>query len=554
MFRKNHIVAVDIGASKLVVADFVVERSSGVELVNYGIARYGVESANDKDASAYIVSNLRRVMQERGISHGGKVYLGVSGQAVFPRFVKLPPVTPDKIHQIVRYEAEQNVPFPIEDVVWDYQLIEAEGGDQNVMLVAVKVDNVTRITDCAVAAGMEPELVDVAPMALYNTVRYNYPDLPGCAMILDIGAKSSNLVFIEGSRIFSRSVPVAGNTITQEIAKEFEVSFPEAEELKMEHGFVAFGGVYSGPDSEEGDRVSKVARNVITRLHAEVNRSINFYRSQQGGSPPELILLAGGASVIPHLDTFFREKLKAEVEFLNPFTNIPVGGGLSSEQVQADLHMLGEVTGLALRAALTCPVEINLIPPDLMAKKTMRRRQPFFVLSAVGLVFIMLCWWVYFHHMQKMLAQLSDTVEEKIGGLEQTYAELNKVLAKREKTEEKAGSLVSLVGRRSQWVDIVADIHDSMFEGMWIRRMIPKAGGDRKVIGHLQIRAVAFDDKLREVTAASESTAMEVYRDRLKKKKSFTENVKIVAQPPSEIKGVREFTLEAELASPIELK
>jgi hypothetical protein len=147
---------------------------------------------------------------------------------------------------------------------------------------------------------MEPEIVDVAPMALYNAVRYNYPDLAGCTMVLDIGARTSNLLFIEESRIFSRSIPVAGNTVTQEIAKELDVSAEEAERLKTENSVVGLGGVYAGPDGAAADLISKVVRNVVTRLHAEVNRSINFYRSQQGGNARSDSSRMADSSNLPH--------------------------------------------------------------------------------------------------------------------------------------------------------------------------------------------------------------------------------------------------------------
>jgi type IV pilus assembly protein PilM len=271
---------------------------------------------------------------------------------------------------MIQYEAEQNVPFPIDEVVWDYQLIEDLGdGELNAMIVAAKTENVVQFTDCVMAVDLEPEVVDVAPMAIYNSVRYNYPELEECTMVLDIGTRSSSLIFIEGSRIFSRSIPVAGNTITQELMKEFDVSFEEAEALKEEHAFVAFGGVYAGPENETADWVSKIVRNVMTRLHAEVNRSINFYRSQQGGSPPSMALLTGCSSVIPHTDTFFREKLGVDVEYFNPFVNISVSPDVDIEVLEGQLHMLGEVSGLALRYSLACPVEINLLPPEIVAAR-----------------------------------------------------------------------------------------------------------------------------------------------------------------------------------------
>ena len=126
-------------------------------------------------------------------------------------------------------------------------------------------------------------------------------------MVLDIGARSTNLVFVEGAKIFTRSIPVAGNTITNEIARSLSVSVQEAERLKKEIGFVALGGTYAVVDDELSDKVSKVVRNVVTRLHSEVTRSINFYRSQQGIGA-HAAAAHGRRPLTRHMDTFFREK------------------------------------------------------------------------------------------------------------------------------------------------------------------------------------------------------------------------------------------------------
>ncbi len=552
MARSQRILALDVGSSKLVLAEFNAPAGQVPELLNYGIGAFGADLETETDLSAYIVSTVRDIMREHGIKKAPLI-MAVSGQAVFPRFVKLPPVDGDKIHQIVQYEAEQNVPFPIDEVVWDYQLIEdPESDETNVMLVAVKTDTVVQLTDCVVAAGLEPEVVDVAPMALYNLVRFNYPDLEGCAMVLDIGSRSSNLIFIEGQRIFSRSMPVAGNAITQEIMKEFEVNFDEAETLKKEHGFVAFGGVYAGPDSEIADKVSKVVRNVITRLHAEVNRSINFYRSQQGGSPPSLVLMCGGSSIIPHTDTFFREKLQIQVEYLNPFVNIAVGEGIDAEQAGMDVHVLGEVAGLAVRTALKCPVEINLMPPNLVAKKTLRRRQPFFILSAVGLVLILVCWWAFFAQAKSNFKKREAFVSGRIEKVSTDQRRLKSAFKKQERVAEDFEYLSGLVDARTSWVRIMEDIHSCMQDGMWLTAISPMSS-DGVHITEIEIMGRGFSDKMKDNPA--DAPLIEQFKDRLSAKDLFTDQTKITYQPvrrPGDY--TREFTVRLSVKEPIRIR
>ncbi|OGV69861.1 MAG: hypothetical protein A2283_12965 [Lentisphaerae bacterium RIFOXYA12_FULL_48_11] len=551
MFESDRVLALDVGASKVVVAEFAVPRGRPIELLNYGIGRLDITPEGESDVSAYIVSTIRDIMREKSIKVA-PLLMSLSGQAVFPRFVKLPPVTRDKIFQIVQYEAEQNVPFPIEEVVWDYQLITGDDGELSVMLVAVKIENVQKLTECVLAAGVEPEVVDVAPMALYNTVRYNYPDIEGCVMILDVGARSSNLVFIEGSRIFSRSIPVAGNAITQELAKEFNVAFADAELLKLQHAFVSFGGVTAGPENETADRVSKIVRNVVTRLHAEVNRSINFYRSQQGGGTPSLVLLAGGTSIIPHMDTFFREKLKVEVEHLNPFVNVAVGGNLNAEKVAGDMHLLGEVVGLGLRRSLTCPVEINLMPPALVAKKVFRKRQPYFGMIAVGVALIMLCWWVYLGHMQKIRKAQFGVVEQKTKALEATMGNLQRVLSDEKKARDKADRLLDIVRLKTVWIEIIEDVYSRMPEGMWLSSFTPvtQAVAGTNQITYIEIEGNGFVDKLVD---KPEKSAIEEFRDKLRSSPYFTKNTEIKRQLLKE-SYMRQFSISVALKQPIPVK
>lgn len=551
MLRNDRIIAVDVGASKLVAAEFLISRKGMPQLINYGIAPIPFTPDKEIESSAYIVSALRDILKEHGI-RSGPLFMTISGQAVFPRYVKLPAAASEKLEEIVRYEAEQNVPFAIEEVVWDYQIFHAEDtGELSVMLVAVKVENVSRLTDCMEAVRMSPEVVDAAPMALYNAVRFNYPNLSGCTMLLDVGARSSNLVFIEGSRIFCRSVPVAGNTITQEIAKEFDLSMDQAEELKKTHGVVSLGGT-SGEEDPTVDRVSKIIRNVVTRLHAEVNRSINFYRSQQAGSAPSQVLLTGGSSALRNLDTFFRDKLNVPVMHFNPFTRVPVSGRIGDAEVAGDARLLGEVVGLALRRALTCPIEINLLPPDIVTRRSFQRRQPFFAATAAALIVALLSLWGYVHRLRVMTTGHLTEVDRRIQHYEKVQAELTRTVAERKAVQVKTDALAGLVADRTRWNEILSALHDCLLEGMWITEITPITDGDESVTG-IEIAARGFNDKLDKFDTGAKN-ALETFRDRLLAVPFFSEKTQIIKQPaPPAGAYAREVTLRVVLKTPFPL-
>ncbi len=128
-------------------------------------------------------------------------------------------------------------------------------------------------------------------------------------MLLDIGAKTSNLLFFEKGKVFSRSINLGANSITQDFAHESKLKWDAAEKLKIDEGFVSLGGAYEEPENPHQAAISKIARQFMTRLHIQVNQTMQFYRGQQGGSAPQRLYLSGGASIMPYTAQFFAEKL-----------------------------------------------------------------------------------------------------------------------------------------------------------------------------------------------------------------------------------------------------
>lgn len=545
------ILALNIGASQITLAEFKVSSGNSPVLLQYGSAPLGIDPDSDADPSAFVIDAMRTVMKEKGM-RPAPLLMSVSGQAVFSRFVKLPPVAKDKLLQMVRYEAEQNVPFPIGEVVWDYQLIgNAEDGEQNAMIVAVKTENVMSLTNCAQAVALEPEIVDVAPLAIANCVRFNYPDLEGCTLVLDIGARSTNLIFIEDGHVFYRSIPIAGNTITNEIAKSFSVDFREAEKMKREIGFVALGGVYASEDEKE-DKVSKVIRNVVTRLHAEVNRSINFYRSQQGGAAPQRILLTGGSSVINHMDTFFREKVKVEVEYLNPFSTVEVGGHVSQERVGEDFCGLAEVIGLAMRKSGECPVAINLMPPDLVEKKTFRKRIPFLITGAVALLGGVLVMGINASAKFSLYNEQCDVARKEKNGYDSIERDINAEKEKIGAVRSDIGVYEGLVKQRTVISQRIEAIKAAMIDGMWLVSVEPVTD-EKGIVTHLEIVGRGYSDKLNEFVskANSNATAAQLFGERLARQKVFDGQVAVIRMEKDVEKFsrmIQEFKLEIGIA------
>ena len=220
MLNTKSFLTVDFGAGSLKLAEFEVNESGGLLLKNFAIKPLGLEGSQEATREKIILAALQEAIAEKGIK-SKSVNVCAPGFHVFSKFVKLPPVDAAKVGQIIQYEAQQNVPFPLSEVVWDYQILgSAASGELEVLLVAIKSDIVEGLFRVAEQAKLKLSLCDASPAALCNAFRYNYPDLEDCTMLLDIGAKTSNLLFFEKGKVFSRSINLGANIITQDFANE----------------------------------------------------------------------------------------------------------------------------------------------------------------------------------------------------------------------------------------------------------------------------------------------------------------------------------------------
>ena len=477
MLAGDHILALDIGAATVKVGEFQVGKTHGMRLTNFNYADLGIDPEHEENRKALIVSTIRNVIREKDIK-ATRVIFSVSGQSVFTRFVKLPPVDETKVVQIIQYEAQQNVPFPIDEVIWDYQLLgSGQEGELEVVLLAIKSDIIEDLKDGVESAGLRTDMVDVAPMALYNAVRYNEDEVEGCTMVVDIGARTTNLLFIERNRVFSRAIPIAGNAITQSIAAEFNVPFLEAEHMKRAKGFVALGGAFEEPPDEQQARISKIIRNVMTRLHAEIARSINFYRSQQAGSAPVRLLLSGGSSIIPYTDRFFQEKVQIPIQYFNPFRNVDIDPSISRDELARCAHFFGEVVGLGLRRMTECPLEVNLLPRSIRRRKQMEQKRPYFAGAAVALLLIPLCWLAYTQITASLKQQQLSGVRAEVERLESVNQDVSAEQARLQELKNKADQIASLVQQRSLWPEFFQDMNQRLVPGVWIVSLNPATPG-----------------------------------------------------------------------------
>ncbi len=457
MADSKSIAVLNLGSQRVSGAIF---GKSGGDLV---LKRYEfVDMSGDPTVDASRVPQVKvaiRELVDKLRLKGSPVTYAVAGHTVFSRFVKLPPVQGDRMEQIVEFEARQNVPFPINEVIWDYEVV-SDAGEIEVVIVAMKADALNEINDAVSQAGLKTACVDLAPLALFNAFRYSYPDVDEPAVIIDLGARSTNLVFVESGKFFTRNVLVGGAAITAAISKEFGAGFGDAEQLKVTQGFVAQGGAVEDHADPQVAALSKVIRNAATRLHSEVMRTINYYRSQQGGAQPKRVFLSGGGALLGNMALFLEEKLKLPVEILNPLRGVQVDRSVNADAAAADAPFLGELVGLALRSAGSCPSEIELQPDAVANARDAARRAPALVMAG-------LCLWAaigsgiaYFNNADRVTQEQLGAMQQENARLTALAGQIRTLDATLAQSAARSQELIQAVGDRSYWVRLLNELNN----------------------------------------------------------------------------------------------
>ena len=462
MLNVKSFLAVDFGAGSLKLAEFEVNESGALRLKQYGLKSLGAEGAQESTREATVTKVLQEMLASKGVK-AKDVNVCAPGFHVFSKFVKLPPVDASKVGQIVEYEAKSNVPFPLEEVVWDYQIVgQTSAGELEVLLVAIKADIVEGLFRVNETAGLRLNTTDVSPAALCNAFRYNYGDLEDCTMLLDIGAKTCNLLFFEKNKFFSRSITLGANSITQDFANESKLKFDAAEKLKIDEGFVSLGGAYEEPENPHQAAISKIARQFMTRLHIQVNQTMQFYRGQQGGSAPQRLFLSGGASIMPYTAQFFAEKLNVPVEYFNPLRNVQIDPSINLEELARVAHSMGEVVGLGLRNMAHCPVELNLMPESTLKWQSFNEKKPYFIATVFSLVAVVAAMGFLFDRLSGVKETQFGDIHPKVEEAQRKSQQFTTAFTALKKKQKDVDQVVDWMADRFYWADVFSELRNAL--------------------------------------------------------------------------------------------
>jgi type IV pilus assembly protein PilM len=378
--------AIDIGNNSLKALRL---RSVGgvVEVIGFDNIQHGKvltgSGIKPEERDELIALSLRQFVKQNDLGKDD-IVVSVPSQNSFARFVKLPPVEPKRIPEIVKFEAAQQIPFDINDVQWDWQLMTETGSSETkVGIFAVKSEVVSSVLEHFARENVTVSYVQMAPMALYNYALYDYSDLGKsdnqATVILDIGAENSDLVVCTQSTVWQRSVPMGGNAFTRAIADAFKLNFEKAEKLKR-----------TAPMSKYARQVFQAMKPVFTDLASEVQRSLGFYTSSNPNTKLSKIIALGGGTRMRGLLKYLRQTLQIPVEMPDSFKRLTISSAVSAAKFHESVCDFGIVYGLALQGLGLARIESNLLPRSIARSMAWAGKTRYFTAAACAVLLVSL--------------------------------------------------------------------------------------------------------------------------------------------------------------------
>jgi type IV pilus assembly protein PilM len=460
MASPKKILVLDLGMQSLRLAEFSANSAGKLKLLRGARREFLIDPALDASRPDQIRLALQEIVKEWKPSTK-EVVCVLPAHTVFTRAVPIdvPGGISGKVDTIVRFEAHQNIPFPLEEVVWDYVVMgETATGAVNVVFLAVKTDILESICKVISSVGFKVISVTVAPMALYDAFREtSLAQGESPTVLLDIGSRTTNLVIVAHDSFFSRSIPSGGLAVTAAISKDIHAELEEAEHLKVTRGSVGLGPGYEPPADPVEANLARIARQALLKTQADISRSLGYYRTTLGGNDPSSILLTGGSASIPYLSEFIHEKLLKETGFFNPLEEIEISPG-AAPFVESHPNNMGELVGGALELLPKRRTVISLLPPSVSKREHLVKRLPYLVTAAVVFIATLVAWYLYAVNVTKLTIQKTEEVTQRYRQ-ESVVSEKILELQKRQEAIQKTGKdLLSVVLLRDAYPKILKEL------------------------------------------------------------------------------------------------
>ena len=467
MSSKNKLI-INCGASHVSAAEFSV--SSG-RLV---LESFQVQELNyDYSFQENWLSALTFALKTMKVS--GKATIIAPSMLLLTKTIKIPHVEPDRRAEVIAFEAEKNIPYPIADVAWDYQIISDDGVETEIFLTSMKSSAADEFCAALTSVGVVPTSIEASSILDYNT--WKYCGLENDVIILNVGAKFSNMLVAREEGMFVRSIPVGGNALTQHIADSIGRNFETSEELKRRF--------FSSPEhsgNSGAEHFTTAAKSVMQRIGIELKRSILNYRRTGRVATPKKIYLTGRASLLSGFAEYLAEDQKMSVEYLDSLSNVSVSPKVNQALLTDSSSQVSELVGEAVRMLMPDAMGVNLLPRHIVEETAFARKRPLMVISAALLAlatvppFMMLSSQI--SEMDGYEGKLEKITPELVARADALKANQDKVASIKTKIE----GLEGLANSKSNWINLFIDIERRLMEqkDVWLDTLKVVRNKDQK--------------------------------------------------------------------------
>jgi type IV pilus assembly protein PilM len=448
---------IDVGNRALKAVKLVRDGSGGMRIDDVDVIEHEHILSDAGDNKEALVTAALNTFAIKHPEKGGAVAIGVSGQSSFARFIKLPPVEDKKLPEIVRFEAIQQIPFPLEDVEWSYQLFQDEGSpEKEVGIFAMRKELVNQHIKNFTDAGLNVQVVQMNPLAVYNAMYYDQQVAKGTTMIVDVGAENTDLIITEGEQVWLRSIPVGGNNFTEALVKQFKLKFPKAEDLKR-----------NAATSKYTRQILQAMRPVFDSLVSEIQRSIGFYASVHRDSRIKQVIALGGTFRLPGLMKFLQMQLQLDVKRFDSLGAGPPADARVATLLNDNVLSCVGAYGLALQAMGEGKITSSLLPLQIRRERMWSEKTKWF--GAAAALFLLgtgVAVGRYFYEdMQyKAAAPQRGEITREMGTAQQLATQWDEIEKSGAPEKTNIASLQALTKLREVWPRIVASVDKALPE------------------------------------------------------------------------------------------
>ena len=339
-------------------------------------------SQPDADRPALVRAALEQFLSRNNV-RGAMVAISPPGLTSFPCYVKLPPVEPKKIPDIIRFEAQQQIPLPLEEVVWEWQTFQdPDSPDIEVGIFAVRRSDMAAMLGQFSGVALQTDLVQMGPLALYNFMAFDGQRAEdGATLLVDVGTDKTDLIVADKSRMWTRTIRIGGNNFTEALVRGFKLSFSKAERLKR-----------TAATSKYARQIFQAMRPVFADLVQEVQRSLGHYTSLHRETRLKKILALGNGFRLPGFQKYLEQNLNIPVQRLDGYNRLKTTGPADTPVFTENIMSFAVAYGLAVQGLGLGAIGTNLLPAEIARRRVWATKKPWFVaatavlLAAVGLV------------------------------------------------------------------------------------------------------------------------------------------------------------------------